>query len=64
MDKVWLQFADEALTETVGWSWWQQPLETWPYQAEVDVSDSRYIAYYDSLPPMAQQYAPTPVRPS
>jgi hypothetical protein len=62
METIWLQFNDEAMTLPCGWSNWQQPLETWPYQQEVPINDSRYVAYYDSMPPWTQPYAPVPIR--
>ena len=62
METIWLQFSEETKTAADGWSSWQQPIESFPYQEEVELSDPRYIAYYDSLPGWAQAYAPSPVR--
>lgn len=60
MEEIWMQFVDEALTQPCGWSWWEQPRETWPYQAQVDTSDSRYVAYYNAMPEQTKECAPKP----
>ncbi|MFM0002750.1 hypothetical protein PQR57_17150 [Paraburkholderia dipogonis] len=60
MSQIWMQFTDSAMTGVTGWSWWEQPLETWPYQAEVETSDPRYVAYYDSSPDWMKPWMPTP----
>jgi hypothetical protein len=53
-------FADEAMTEANGWSWWEQPRETWPYQAEVTTSDPRYVEYYNGCFSWMQAWMPAP----
>jgi hypothetical protein len=60
MEKIWLQFSDEAMTQVCGWSFWEQALETWPHQAQVDTSDARYVAYYDAMIPDVQALSPAP----
>jgi hypothetical protein len=60
MEKIWMQFVDAAMTDPCGWSWWEQPLETWQYQAEIDTADPRYVAYYDSSPDWVKAAMPTP----
>jgi hypothetical protein len=61
MDNIWMQFNDSEMTEPCGWSFWEQPIETWPYQAEVATSDPLYVAYYDSLLAATQALSPKPI---
>jgi hypothetical protein len=61
MEKIWMQFADQAMTQPCGWSWWEQSHETWPFQEQVALTDSRYVAYYDAMLPDIQTNAPAAV---
>ncbi|WP_454871801.1 hypothetical protein [Paraburkholderia xenovorans] len=61
MESIWMQYNDEAMTEPCGWSFWEQPLETWPYQKEVAISNSEYAEYYAAQPIWAKSNMPAPV---
>jgi hypothetical protein len=60
MENIWIQYADEAMTEPCGWSPWEQVTETWPYQKQVSVSSSDYVAYYSAQMGWVKAYMPVP----
>lgn len=52
-------FSDASEAEIVAWMLSPQPLQTFPYQAEISTSDSRYAAFYNANPAF-QEMMPAP----
>lgn len=48
MSRINVQYADEAESTVIGYAAGPQDPETWPYQGEIDTSDSRWLAYFES----------------
>jgi hypothetical protein len=59
---IWIQYTDEAMTEPCGWSFWEQALETWPYQKEVTPGSAEYAAYYAAQPVWVKDSMPLPTQ--
>lgn len=57
---MFVQFsdADEKVIVTVFAN--EQDTETFKNQGQVDLSDPRYAAFFNALPPLAQQGMPSP----
>lgn len=60
METIYVQFttSDEAQISSV-FPCPQDP-DLYPNQGEIDPSDARYRAFYNSLPTMCQPYMPAP----
>lgn len=53
-------FADSTEQEIKGYFGAPQDPATWPNQGQVDTSDARWIAFYDSLPEAMREGIPAP----
>jgi hypothetical protein len=62
MTSIFVQFSDAEESEVIGCAAGPQPIESWPYQGELDSSDARWKAYYASKndTPLAQIGLPAP----
>lgn len=57
---VHVQFADETETTIVSYFGSPQDPAIYPNYADIDTSDPRWHAYYNSLPDWLQPWLPTP----
>lgn len=57
---MWVQFSDATETTIIAIFACPQDPAIYHNQGNVPVSDSRYLAFYNSLPPEAQKDLPTP----
>jgi hypothetical protein len=58
--KINVAFTDASETTVLGCFGSPQSLETWPYQAQIEATDKRWAAYYNSLPEGMRSGLPTP----
>jgi hypothetical protein len=61
MDTLYVQFEDSSSTKIISYFGCPQDPDVWPNQGEVTLSDARWSAYYDSIPPTMQKSLPTPI---
>ena len=57
---LYVQFSDEKEEKIITWFASPQSSECFDFLGEVDPSDSRYRAFYDSLPSYASDGMPDP----
>ncbi|CNL60401.1 Uncharacterised protein [Yersinia intermedia] len=57
---IYVAFKDDTEEVIANWYCCQQPVGI-PFYAEIQASDQRYIAYYDSQPDYLKEFLPTPI---
>ncbi len=61
--KIYVQFSDDTESTITTYFCCEQSKEAFPFLGEVELSDPRWIAFYESMPYFIQQDLPTPVYP-